>query len=116
MFKLEYKAAVACAHHLEDTKSLATKKCLRLHGHNYNVLAIIETSELKDGMVIDFGKLKEIIDVYDHQCLNDYLDNPTTESFAQLLHSDIINAMNDEREIKVEVIISESDKGSISYK
>ena len=39
-------------------------------------------------MVIDFGDVKEIVnrdivDRYDHQYLNDFMDNPTAELLAQ---------------------------------
>ena len=39
-----------------------SKECQCLHGHSYKLEIIISTQELnKDGMVLDFKKLKEII-------------------------------------------------------
>ena len=120
MYKLNYKASVACAHYLQDSKSLTTKKCLNLHGHNYKIEVNIKTSSLINGMIIDFGKLKEVIDRYDHCCLNETfaLENPTTEIFSELLHSNIKSELNNlgHKEYEVEVIVAESEKGSITYK
>lgn len=52
-------------------------KCRNLHGHNYRLLVSVEGSPIddldnaKNGMVVDFGDIKkiverQIIDVYDH--------------------------------------------------
>ena len=42
--------------------------------------------ELKDGMVIDFYELKkilkEILNKFDHNLLNNYIENPTSENIA----------------------------------
>lgn len=63
-------------------------KCKRLHGHNYHFEVIIEGPLNSNGVVMDFDELKEIvkktvITKYDHQFLNDFLDNPTAELLAQ---------------------------------
>jgi len=42
-------------------------KCSRLHGHNWFVTVRIEAEVGKDGMVIDFLKIKDIIDQLDHK-------------------------------------------------
>ncbi len=59
-------------------------KCENLHGHTYRLEVVIEGGVKKDGMVIDFAKMKEIvesqvIDKLDHQSLNDLFENPTAE-------------------------------------
>jgi 6-pyruvoyltetrahydropterin/6-carboxytetrahydropterin synthase len=63
-------------------------KCQRLHGHSYRLEITVEGPIRPDGMVIDFGELREIvdreiIDRYDHRYLNDLMDNPTAELLAQ---------------------------------
>ena len=62
-------------------------KCKRLHGHHYRVEVTVEGPIDDNGVVIDFEDVKsvvqaEIVDRYDHQYLNDFLDNPTAELLA----------------------------------
>lgn len=62
-------------------------KCKRLHGHHYRVEVTVEGPVGENGVVIDFDDVKsvvraEIVDRYDHQFLNDFLDNPTAELLA----------------------------------
>ncbi len=74
-------------------------KCEKLHGHRYKVVARIEMKRLdKNGMAYDFTSLKkqlaEIIDRYDHRCLNDISpfdkDNPTAENIAFTIYSELL--------------------------
>jgi 6-pyruvoyltetrahydropterin/6-carboxytetrahydropterin synthase len=63
-------------------------KCRRLHGHSYRLEVTVEAPLRPDGMVIDFGELRETVDRdiigrYDHRYLNDLVDNPTAELLAQ---------------------------------
>ncbi len=66
--------------------------CARLHGHNYVVEVVLESSELNaDGFVKDYGDLeplKSFIDEkLDHQHLNDVMDGPTSaENIARFLY------------------------------
>lgn len=62
-------------------------KCERLHGHNYTLQVSVAGPMGENGMVVDFVLLKQLVkDVVlskvDHQHLNDFLDNPTTEHLA----------------------------------
>jgi len=73
MYTLEKNLKFAAAHKLNDSNSLTTKRCLNLHGHEWNVKVKIQSYRLVDDMIIDFGKLAEIIEGLDHQYLNDIL-------------------------------------------
>lgn len=68
-------------------------KCKNLHGHRYRLLIEIggTINELnlspECGMVMDYGKLKEIVEPLiiermDHAYLNDILPNPTAENMV----------------------------------
>lgn len=62
-------------------------KCENLHGHTYRLQVSVQCSELKDGMAFDFVRLKkivkkEIIDLWDHQLVNDYIENPSAENMC----------------------------------
>jgi 6-pyruvoyltetrahydropterin/6-carboxytetrahydropterin synthase len=63
-------------------------KCARLHGHSYVLEVAIRGPLQSDGpargMILDFDEIKrivrgEVVDVLDHQNLNDFIENPTAE-------------------------------------
>ena len=71
------------AHHLP----FHTGKCHRLHGHHYRLEVTVEGPVGPDGMVIDFDRVREVVDQavvarFDHRLLNDLVDNPTAELVA----------------------------------
>ncbi len=110
MYKLKLEHQFAAAHQLTHAYS---KECNDfLHGHNWRVLVEITTSKLKDGMVIDFKKIKEIINKLDHKNLNEILDfEPTAENLAKYIHDEIMKEIF----ARIEVTIWEADKASITY-
>jgi 6-pyruvoyltetrahydropterin/6-carboxytetrahydropterin synthase len=68
------------AHYIPNYKG----KCENLHGHTYKVEIVIEGDVKKDGMVVDFVKMKEIVETtvlekLDHHALNELFENPTAE-------------------------------------
>ena len=70
------------AHFLPDYPG----KCKNLHGHHFVVEVGVSGEVEKDGMVIDFGQIKEflqpIVDKFDHHLINDTIKNPTAENIA----------------------------------
>ena len=99
------------AHQLTNAYS---KECNdNLHGHNWKVEVKIKTNELKDGMVVDFKKLKEIINKLDHKNLNIILDfEPTAENLAKYLHNKIQEEVG---KIDIKITIWETNNASITY-
>jgi len=116
MYKLIYKTHFDAAHRLLDSESLVTKKCSKLHGHRWEVEVIIETDRLKDGMIIDFKEIQEVVDKLDHQYLNEFLDNPTAENLSKYIYDKVYEKMR-ERNLyfSLEVEVKESDNSSITY-
>ena len=62
-------------------------KCKRLHGHNYRLEVTVAGPVDERGVVLDFDELsavveRVVVDRYDHQFLNDLLENPTAELIA----------------------------------
>lgn len=66
-------------------------KCRGLHGHRWQtrIEIVLENTPPallqllgEDGMIVDFGDLKEAIQKYDHQDLNTFFENPTAEVVA----------------------------------
>jgi 6-pyruvoyltetrahydropterin/6-carboxytetrahydropterin synthase len=61
--------------------------CQRLHGHGYRLEVTVEGPLNEHGIVTDFSDVaavveREVIARFDHQYLNDLLDNPTAELIA----------------------------------
>ncbi len=60
-------------------------KCGVPHGHTYKVEAVVE-GPVRDGMVVDFGRLKESLREalrdYDHADLNRFMAFPSCENIA----------------------------------
>jgi len=72
------------AHFLPDYRG----KCESLHGHTYKLEVTIDGPVKKDGMVMDFTKLKdvvesEVLERLDHQGLNKLFKNPTAERITE---------------------------------
>ena len=60
-------------------------KCKHLHGHNRIILVTYRRETLDEcGMVVDFMKIKEIVNQLDHTNINKILKdvNPTAENIA----------------------------------
>jgi len=69
-------------------------KCKRLHGHSYRVRITVQGEPGVDtGWIVDFGDIKAAFDpLYeqlDHQCLNDVIQNPTSELVAKWIVENI---------------------------
>ncbi|MFH1054752.1 MAG: 6-carboxytetrahydropterin synthase QueD [Candidatus Altiarchaeota archaeon] len=75
------------AHYIPDYKG----ECEKLHGHTYKLEITVEGKVGKDGMVMDFSALKNVVEEnvlgkLDHQNLNDVMDNPTAENIVEWIH------------------------------
>ena len=77
------------AHHLEGYEG----NCANVHGHTWAVKVEVrgDTANLdKIGMLIDFKKIKKLIDKLDHKDLNKVLvSNPTAENIAIYLYENL---------------------------
>lgn len=66
------------------------KKCGSMHGHTYKVRVEVEGPVIEpDGMVLDLNdlskKVEEVIENFDHDCLNNFFITPTCECVAEYL-------------------------------
>lgn len=60
-------------------------ECSNLHGHRYELEVVAAGEVSKDGWLLNFKDLKELVQEtviakYDHQNLNDYFEIPTAEN------------------------------------
>lgn len=97
-------------HHLP----LYEGKCANIHGHTWHLIVEISGEINEHGFVMDFTELKryvnEIIDIYDHKVLNDYIYNPTCENLVNYIFEYLDEALPSNLKIhKVE--LQEGDGG-----
>ena len=102
MFYLEKTIEISASHKLElDYGS----KCQRLHGHNFKVKIYCKSPTLgRNGMVVDFEIIKELVSALDHSDLNHFILQPTSENIAKYVWKLV------PRCYKVDVIESEGNK------
>ena len=120
MYELKITSQFAGAHQLREYDG----KCERLHGHNWKVEVTITGTKLgEDGMLIDFGLVKEaakkVLSDLDHQFLNELepfkTDNPSSENIARYLYGALARDLNDDRIRVSKVTAWESDSACASY-
>ena len=129
MFTLKMEHHFAAAHQLKNAYS---KECNDfLHGHNWKVEVEIKADYLIDGMIIDFKKLKSVINELDHKNLMTDIPEidfePTAENLTKFLQEKIRKEMVKRYEFEegdnngveppfhVAVTIWEAEKASIRY-
>lgn len=112
MYELTVRSAFEAAHFIRGYNG----KCARLHGHNWEVVAVVRGRELDElGMIVDFkilkAELKKVLDEFDHRYLNELetfaQENPTAENlarkiFEQLSTSEIFSGSTKLHAIKVQ--------------
>lgn len=82
------------AHLLPDYEG----KCANLHGHTYKLEVVVSGNVRDNGMVIDFGDLKKIVNraviaELDHVNLNDVFDNPTAENIVVWIFDSLVKEL-----------------------
>jgi 6-pyruvoyltetrahydropterin/6-carboxytetrahydropterin synthase len=91
MYEIIVEKHFDAAHYLRGYKG----KCENVHGHRYKVVVRVSAAKLnKIGLAYDFTDLKrylqEILDRYDHTCLNDVPPfnkiNPSAENIAAAIY------------------------------
>lgn len=115
MYRLTKRAVFDAAHFLPSHPG----KCQHLHGHRWEVTAVLETRLLpKDGMVADFGEVKRIITQFDHKNLNEMeafeAVEPTAENIAQHFANHFL-AKWPGRFTHISVTVCESEGSSVEY-
>lgn len=88
MFTVTKRIEISGAHQLSLPYE---SKCQLWHGHNWIIIIKCQSETLdENGMVVDFTKVKEIVNRLDHASINDVLNegrtgkpvNPTAENIA----------------------------------
>ena len=119
MYELIITGHFSSAHYLREYEGA----CENLHGHTWKVeVAIASNIVNKIGLVVDFKelkvRLKEMMDHWDHVCLNDLPEfkemNPSTENMARWIFQEF------KKDLPKDVCMSyarvwESDGASVLY-
>ena len=120
MYQVSIETHFSAAHRLRNYKGL----CENLHGHNWKVEATVCSEKLDNaGMVIDFNILKQktkaIVDVLDHQYLNEidpfHETNPSSENVAAYIFSRLSIALKDHPVKLISVSVWESDRSKATF-
>jgi len=80
-------------------------QCHRMHGHSYRLAVVISGPVGDDGFVVDFADVKSVVAPLvkhlDHQCLNDFLSNPTVENQLVWFWDQIVTSLPRLAELRI---------------
>lgn len=120
MFELEITREFSSAHQLRGYNG----DCSKLHGHNYQINAVLRAKELDEvGIAVDFKRLKAVLDdiikEFDHTNLSDnplFKDiNPTSEVIAMVIYKKLSKAFNSETVKVYQIKVRESASSCATY-
>ena len=120
MFDVEIRRTFSAAHQLRGYDG----DCRNLHGHNYNVIAVVRTDKLNDiGIALDFKRLKAALDsilaAYDHKNLSELPEyaevNPTSEIMAMHIYRRLSSLLNGEAVKVLSIRVEESANSAVTY-
>ena len=81
MYRISIRDSFDAAHRLPGVEA-----CQNLHGHTWNVEAVVESNKLNEGMVVDFREIKKAWKHFDHNDLNKFFEMPTAENIAEYIY------------------------------
>jgi len=120
VYRISVEQHFDAAHYLRGYKG----KCEAMHGHRYKVVVKVAASGLNDiGLAYDFVELKkhlsEVIDRFDHACLNDVPPfdklNPSAENIAADIYKGLKARLAKAPVTLVNVEVWESPHTGVTY-
>ncbi|OGO31716.1 MAG: 6-carboxytetrahydropterin synthase QueD [Chloroflexi bacterium RBG_16_56_11] len=121
MYEITVEKHFDAAHYLRGYRG----KCEALHGHRYRVVVKIAASGLNDiGLAYDFTDLKrhlgEILERFDHTCLNDAPPfdkmNPSAENIAAEIYNELKKKLSPDPVTITAVEAWETPHQGVSYR
>jgi 6-pyruvoyltetrahydropterin/6-carboxytetrahydropterin synthase len=121
MFEISVEKDFDAAHFLRGYQG----KCEALHGHRFKVVATVGADKLDDlGMGYDFTALKqklgEVVDGFDHKCLNDLpafkKANPSSENIATTICRDLTKKLKGAPVSILAIEVWESPQSRVIYR
>ena len=120
MWEVSVKLDFSAAHQLRDYVG----KCEHLHGHNWNVLIVVQCVRVdRLGMTMDFNllrsKARDVLNELDHKFLNDVkpfdTENPSAENIARFIFERLARKVNSDNCTLKKVAVFETPNTSASY-
>ena len=120
MYEIIVEKHFEAAHYLRGYKG----KCENMHGHRYRIVVKIKADKLNDiGLAYDFTDLKrhlnDILERFDHTCLNDIVPfdkiNPSAENIASTIYNELKEKLSDDPISLTGVEAWESPEQGVSY-
>jgi len=121
MYEVFVQTHFSAAHYLRNYPG----QCEHLHGHNWNVIAVVRAKELNEIDVgIDFRDLKKalakVLDELDHTNLNDHPDfqerNPSSELLAKYIYEKFKGELAQFEGVEVaRITVGETPQTGVSY-
>jgi 6-pyruvoyltetrahydropterin/6-carboxytetrahydropterin synthase len=121
MYEISVEKHFDAAHYLRGYQG----KCEAMHGHRYRVVVKIVAEKVSDiGLAYDFTDLKrylkEILDRFDHTCLNDIPPfdkmNPSAENIAATIYNELKERLAAEPVTLTAVEAWESPEQGVAYR
>ena len=121
MYEITVEKHFDAAHYLRGYKG----KCEKVHGHRYTIRVKVSAAKLNEiGLAYDFTDLKrhlqEILDSYDHSCLNDVKPfdkiNPSAENIAGTIYKELKKKLKGEAVTLSAVEAWETPEQGVGYR
>ncbi len=121
MYEITVEKYFEAAHYLRGYQG----KCEKTHGHRYKVVVKIQALKLNEiGLAYDFTDvkrhLKDIMERYDHTCLNDISPfdkiNPSAENIASTIYNELEEKLSTESVSLIAVEAWESPEQGVAYR
>jgi len=97
IIKLNTERSFEAAHFIPNHKGA----CKNLHGHSYKIMIGLGGILDNEGILVDFGDIKKIVDRFDHSFLNDTFKFPSAENVARFLALKILRVSRSLLEVTV---------------
>ena len=104
IIRLNTERSFEAAHFIPNHKGA----CKNLHGHSYKIMIAVAGILDNEGILVDFGDIKTIVDRFDHSFLNDVFEFPSAENLARFLALKILRVKDTLLEVTVTVYETEN--------
>ncbi|MFC1978711.1 6-carboxytetrahydropterin synthase QueD [Chloroflexota bacterium] len=120
MFEISVSQHFDAAHYLREYNG----KCEELHGHRFEVVVSLKCDKLNDiGLAYDFTEFKkylnEILDEYDHTCINEVAPfdklNASSENIAVSIYGQMKQKLGEFATALSSVQVWESPSSCVTY-
>lgn len=120
MYEIFVESHIDAAHYLRGYRG----KCEAMHGHRFKIVARVRGSKLNDiGIACDFADIKgflaEVLDRFDHTCLNDVKPfdnmNPSSENLAATIYQELKTKLVGQPVALASVEVWESPVTGVTY-